>query len=803
MNARINVGALLFLTGIIGSFAFALPAQAALSLTAGSNATTTPSVATSIIGFQIVGPSASTTPVKLRATNGTLNLSSVSGVTMSGNNSGTVSLSGTVEKLNQALATLKYTRASTGTDTLEVSLVESGEVFFEDNGHLYKFISGSITALNARTAAGNQTAYGATGYLATITSQAENDFVAARLQGDGWIGGSDEGTEGVWKWVTGPESGTTFWNGASGGSAPEGQYANWSSGEPNDWLNGSPGEDCIQFYITSTKWNDLNCTSNSLSGYVVEFGADGDMPTVVAQNISIVTADVPALTALSPVNGATSVSPSANLRLTFSKTVTKNTGDIIIRKYSDDSIVETVDASGSRVTANASTTAIIDLVADLEEGIQYYVTVSGTTFKDGSDNLFDGFANNSTWSFTTSDETAPTITNLEASTATTTADVTWDTNESASTRLWYSSDTSFASSTSETDTGTRVTAHEVTLNSLVACTLYHYKAVSRDAVGNTATSSNSTFITGGCVGAGTPSAATTTVITVNTAATSTLSKNDRLLSVVTPADFTATSSSVVIQIKSLVADTVIGAVGRPSATAYSAAVVAFDVTALVDNETVLDSFDAPVTITYVYTDEDVADIEESTIWLYHYHDGAWDALDDCIVDTAANIISCTTPSFSVFGLFGTRSSESVSGSVQSGVTLAGRIAYFLGVGNISSALELLREYIRIFFYRSPDTVLDPRQFDPNASASLPARDLELGMSGADVLKLQRFLNGKGHTVAASGDGSPGNETQYFGMMTQRALADYQKASGITPALGYFGAFTRERMRLLDAGYVWW
>lgn len=211
-------------------------AEAALTLTAGSNATTTPNVATSITGFQIVGPSASTTPVKLRATSGTLSLSVVSGVTMSGNNSGTVSLSGTVEKLNQALTTLKYTRASTGTDTLEVSLVESGEVFFDDNGHLYKFISGSINATNARTSAASQTAYGSTGYLATITSQAENDFVAARLQGDGWIGGSDEGTEGVWKWVTGPESGTTFWNGASGGSAPEGQYANWSSGEPNDWL---------------------------------------------------------------------------------------------------------------------------------------------------------------------------------------------------------------------------------------------------------------------------------------------------------------------------------------------------------------------------------------------------------------------------------------------------------------------------------------------------------------------------------------------------------------------------------------
>ncbi len=124
-----------------------------LSLTAGSNATTTPNVATAITGFQIVGPAGQTTPVKIRATSGTLNLSTISGVTMTGNGTGTVNLSGTVEKLNQALSTLTYTRGSTGTDTLEVSLVESGEVFFEDNGHLYKFITSSLTWNAAKAAA--------------------------------------------------------------------------------------------------------------------------------------------------------------------------------------------------------------------------------------------------------------------------------------------------------------------------------------------------------------------------------------------------------------------------------------------------------------------------------------------------------------------------------------------------------------------------------------------------------------------------------------------------------------------------
>jgi len=70
------------------------------------------------------------------------------------------------------------------------------------------------------------------------------------------------------------------------------------------------------------------------------------------------------------------------------------------------------------------------------------------------------------------------------------------------------------------------------------------------------------------------------------------------------------------------------------------------------------------------------------------------------------------------------------------------------------------------------------------------RDLTLGSKGDDVKALQQFLNSKGYTVAASGVGSAGNESTYFGSLTQKALAKYQAAVGITPAAGYFGPKTR-------------
>lgn len=76
------------------------------------------------------------------------------------------------------------------------------------------------------------------------------------------------------------------------------------------------------------------------------------------------------------------------------------------------------------------------------------------------------------------------------------------------------------------------------------------------------------------------------------------------------------------------------------------------------------------------------------------------------------------------------------------------------------------------------------------TATLFTRDLELGMTHEDVRALQKFLNTHNARVAASGVGSPGNETNYFGALTKAAVAKYQAANGITPAAGYFGPKTR-------------
>ena len=82
---------------------------------------------------------------------------------------------------------------------------------------------------------------------------------------------------------------------------------------------------------------------------------------------------------------------------------------------------------------------------------------------------------------------------------------------------------------------------------------------------------------------------------------------------------------------------------------------------------------------------------------------------------------------------------------------------------------------------------------PKVLSEVPSRDLELDNTGEDVRALQRLLNKAGFTVSVSGPGSPGNETTFFGYATQGALIRFQRAHSLSPAVGYFGPKTREKM----------
>ncbi len=398
-------GLLIFVLTFVSLGSFRIPeahADSPWEITADPTLTTDIGVATVLTDIVITGDPG-TVPVKLLVANGSLAMTTVTGLTFDGAQTGAeLYFSGSLANVNAALATLTYTRGGAGTDTLEISLVEPGEVFFEGNDHLYEYIVGVTTWQQANTAAGLLERYGATGYLTTITSQEENDFVAERLLGAGWMGASDVGVEDVWKWVAGPESGTTFWNGDQSGSVVPGQYENWNGSEPNDSGN---NEDCGQFLSGGSGfWNDLPCTVTTLPGYVVEFGAPGDLPATTGTSVAITTVAPPTVVTLSPADNAEDILPGTSLVMTFSAAVDAETGNI--RIYRDDAqLVNTIAVGSGSVTGSGSTTITIN-PGSLARGRSYYVQVDATAFDTAAGGSYAGISNATTWNF----EMAPALT---------------------------------------------------------------------------------------------------------------------------------------------------------------------------------------------------------------------------------------------------------------------------------------------------------------------------------------------------------------------------------------------------------
>lgn len=206
---------------------------------------------------------------------------------------GTLTLSGitvqpTYTELTVAIEDIEFSSSATNpTGVRNFSITVGQANYLPSNGHYYLYIPNiGITWSAAKVAAQNSTYYGLQGYLATITSAEEAQIAGEQTTGAGWIGGSDEQTEGVWKWMTGPENGTTFWNGNFNGSTPN--YAFWNNGEPNN----AGDEDYVHITAPGVgipgSWNDLSNTGESggdyqPKGYIVEYGG---MPGDPILNIS-------------------------------------------------------------------------------------------------------------------------------------------------------------------------------------------------------------------------------------------------------------------------------------------------------------------------------------------------------------------------------------------------------------------------------------------------------------------------------------------------------------------------------------
>ena len=88
-----------------------------------------------------------------------------------------------------------------------------------------------------------------------------------------------------------------------------------------------------------------------------------------------------------------------NLVLTFDDYMIRGTGNITIKKYSDNSTVEIIDVASANVTISDATVTI-DPAGNFKNGTGYYVLIDATALDDDAGNSWDGIANKETWNFT-------------------------------------------------------------------------------------------------------------------------------------------------------------------------------------------------------------------------------------------------------------------------------------------------------------------------------------------------------------------------------------------------------------------
>eukprot|EP00755_Sulcionema_specki_P011111 Sspe_Gene.731::Locus_249_Transcript_1_1_Confidence_1.000_Length_7732::g.731::m.731 len=199
----------------------------------------------------------------------------------------------TVERMTQALSKVVFlTTSSDGSDRAFTFNLGHGVASSTLKGHYYEyFCARRITWGDAQQKCAEYKLNGMPGYLMTITSEEEQRIAKEKVGGQGWIGASDSGEEGVWKWVTGPEGcppdaacdvGANTWRGqgkSKGGSIIN--YTNWASGEPNDYKRSDQpwkqyGEDFGHLYFPSGKWNDYWVDHEKIDGFLCEWGGLGE-----------------------------------------------------------------------------------------------------------------------------------------------------------------------------------------------------------------------------------------------------------------------------------------------------------------------------------------------------------------------------------------------------------------------------------------------------------------------------------------------------------------------------------------------
>jgi methionine-rich copper-binding protein CopC len=106
----------------------------------------------------------------------------------------------------------------------------------------------------------------------------------------------------------------------------------------------------------------------------------------------------PTVSSFSPADNSTNVAIDANLIINFSENVDTQTGNLVIKKSSDNSTFQTISITSATGNGTSSLTFIPN---DFANNTSYYVQIDATAVDDLFGNSYAGISDTTTWNFTT------------------------------------------------------------------------------------------------------------------------------------------------------------------------------------------------------------------------------------------------------------------------------------------------------------------------------------------------------------------------------------------------------------------
>ncbi|MFA7193566.1 MAG: Ig-like domain-containing protein [Candidatus Paceibacterota bacterium] len=147
-------------------------------------------------------------------------------------------------------------------------------------------------------------------------------------------------------------------------------------------------------------------TVSSISGTIADQEGNAMVNFTPATNLAankdlFIDTTPPPIQTLSPLDNATDVAIDSNLVMIFNSVISVGTGNILIKKTSDDSTVLTIDVEGDEISQTGLDRITINPESDLSNGTSYYIIIPNTAVSDNYENYFEGISDSTTWNFTT------------------------------------------------------------------------------------------------------------------------------------------------------------------------------------------------------------------------------------------------------------------------------------------------------------------------------------------------------------------------------------------------------------------